>query len=425
MHGIGIKGIGLAPPMIKGRPVPYYQEILRLFGSSLVAYWPLWETSGAVVNDISGNARNGIYETVTLADGISVARKPAPLLPGTSGNANIYSASLAAAFNGAEGTFVFWAKISSAGIWTDRTERWIATIWGGGNNYFRIRRLDTVLNDWRITADCNIGGTYCIFSALISSLEWMCFGMTWSIINARVRFYANGIMPSTSPEQVPGIWSGILDPNYTRLGSAWGGGGWSGWLSDGLIASREASQEEMFDLVKYVDPSNRFTVLGDSISSDQAECWEEIVTNNKGYSISNHYAGGASIMAQMDGQVAASVNDHANIIIIELGTQDDNGGNMIALQAEVEENIAELKVSNPNALICYMNVLPRWTDNGGGTPVDKGNIRTAIAAACTAKGITCWDTFTVPWITAAQTTDGLHPTVAGHVAIAAQVLVRL
>jgi hypothetical protein len=36
----------------------YYQKILSIFGSSLVAYWPLWETSGSVAYDISENLKD-------------------------------------------------------------------------------------------------------------------------------------------------------------------------------------------------------------------------------------------------------------------------------------------------------------------------------------------------------------------------------
>jgi lysophospholipase L1-like esterase len=127
----------------------------------------------------------------------------------------------------------------------------------------------------------------------------------------------------------------------------------------------------------------------------------------------------------MDAQTVSSATDNANVIIIALGVNDNNAGDMTALQAEYAENIAELKVSNPNATIYAMNVLPVWMDGGGGTVSDKGNIRTAIAAACTAQGITCWDTFTTPWITVADTADGVHPTAAGHAKIATEVLARL
>jgi lysophospholipase L1-like esterase len=98
---------------------------------------------------------------------------------------------------------------------------------------------------------------------------------------------------------------------------------------------------------------------------------------------------------------------------------------MMALQAKVESNIATLKSSNPNAVIYYLNVLPSWTDNTGAVAVDKSNIRATISAACAAQGITCWDPYTVPWITAADTVDGTHMVAAGARKIADQVLVLL
>jgi lysophospholipase L1-like esterase len=125
----------------------------------------------------------------------------------------------------------------------------------------------------------------------------------------------------------------------------------------------------------------------------------------------------------MDAQTLASANDDADIIVIALGSNDNNDGNMETLQAEYEENIEELRTLNSRATIYAMNVLPRWTDSSGEVEVDKSNIRTAIAAACAAQGVTCWNAYT--WITAGQTSDGVHPTAEGSAAIAAQVLVRL
>ena len=165
----------------------------------------------------------------------------------------------------------------------------------------------------------------------------------------------------------------------------------------------------------------RIGVLGDSISAGYNR-WPYNVPGT----ILNHAVAGQDVVNNMDAQTVAAASDSAEIIIIALGTNDDgSAGNMAALQAEYEENVAELKVSNAGATIYAMNVLPRWTDVGGGTPVDRSSIRTAIAAACTSQGITCWDTFTTPWIAANETLDGLHPNVVGSAKIAAQVIARL
>jgi lysophospholipase L1-like esterase len=139
----------------------------------------------------------------------------------------------------------------------------------------------------------------------------------------------------------------------------------------------------------------------------------------------NHAAGGATILSHMAGQVSACSADGADVIILALGTNDNNAGDMAALRAAVEAGIDSLKSSNPGAKVCYMNVLPKWTDNTGVTALNETNIRAAIALACTNKDIPCWDTFTIPWINAADTSDGTHPTAAGHAKIAAQVWARL
>jgi hypothetical protein len=193
-------------------------------------------------------------------------------------------------------------------------------------------------------------------------------------------------------------------------------------IRNGLYYAGSGGGADQYDDLEFGNAQTaNVSILGDSISNAVSE-WPYKL---QGYNPVNHSVGGATLISGMDAQVVATASDNANIIIIALGTNDDNAGNMTTLQAEAEENIIELKASNPNAAIYWMNVLPRWTNTGGGTAVDKANIRTAIAAACTAQSITCWDTFTTPWITAAQTSDGLHPTAAGSAAIAAQIIARL
>jgi hypothetical protein len=171
------------------------------------------------------------------------------------------------------------------------------------------------------------------------------------------------------------------------------------------------------------------SVLGESISqATNPATWPHglgISYLSGATNLKDHAASGASIIADLDTQVVAAAGDEATIIILALGVNDNEGGDMAALQAKVETNILALKTSNPTATLYYMNILPQWTDSGGGTPIDNSLKRAAILAACTAKSITCWDTYTTPWITAAQTIDGLHPLALGHSSIVAQILSRL
>lgn len=59
--GLGIAVLGA--PLLGGG---YSDKVRSIFGTSLIAYWPLWETSGSVAYDISGNARNGAYSGITF-----------------------------------------------------------------------------------------------------------------------------------------------------------------------------------------------------------------------------------------------------------------------------------------------------------------------------------------------------------------------
>lgn len=168
-------------------------------------------------------------------------------------------------------------------------------------------------------------------------------------------------------------------------------------------------------------------ILGDSIAAASGG-WPYITSQYKVWSLVNHAVNSMGILVgadNMDVQTLAAANDDADVIILALGANDNNAGDMAALQAEATENILELQASNPRARICYLNVLPCWTDGTGATEQAKDNIRAAITAACAATGITCWDSHTTPWIVVTDTSDGIHPTAAGTLKIAYQVLARL
>jgi hypothetical protein len=140
----------------------------------------------------------------------------------------------------------------------------------------------------------------------------------------------------------------------------------------------------------------------------------------------NHAVAGQMVGPDMEAQRLAAVNDAAHRIVIELGMNNDNAGNMATLQSRYETEVAALKISNPNAEIFCMGVPPAWTDNTGAVELDKENIRTAEKAACVAQGITYVDMYDDPVYAADATTDGKHPTLeVGHPAIEARMLAAM
>jgi len=183
-------------------------------------------------------------------------------------------------------------------------------------------------------------------------------------------------------------------------------------------------------LLDFTTTTTRLGIIGDSIAARIVASgrlnFPAIVAHNYNHgnvNLLNHAVSGQSIIANMDAQVVAAASDAATIFILQLGANDNDAGDMGALQAELEENITELQGTNPAATMYYMGVLPIFS--GIGDPTDKSHIRAAQAAACLATGITYWDTFTDPWIVFADTSDGTHPTQAGQVKIAARILALL
>ena len=407
-----------------GGKLNYYQKIKRMFGSGITEYWPLDEVSGTVARGVI-NGMNGVYSgDVTLAAADSPVEGKAPYFGGTNGKVNIYSAALVAAFNGAEGGFFFWSNILTAAI-TDSILHYCFALKSSAGNQITITKSNNAAGT--IWAGYSAGGVSESPSIASVSDGWVLMGLTWSKTNDRVRLWLNGYQPYAESVGL-GVWADPLAAATSTIGT-YGANYWKGNISNAFLLNREATQEEI-QLLTFSYASKkllRLSILGDSIS-DQVTDWPYPTArqhNDGEVTIFNHAVAGNSIIASLATQVAAAANDNADIIIIHIGTNDDDAGDMGALQAVYEAGIIALKASNSRTTIYAMNVLKRWTNPGGLAEVDKGNIRTAVDAACTAQGITCWDTYTATWIDAADTTDGVHPDVAGIVKVSDEVIALL
>lgn len=159
-------------------------------------------------------------------------------------------------------------------------------------------------------------------------------------------------------------------------------------------------------------------IIGDSITDIQTTtfAWPSNFLQTQ-YTVAPFGVTGHSIVLNLANDAALLTSNGYDKIIITHGTNDNNAGSMATLRTIVDNAISAIKANCPKATIYYMNVLPRWTDAGGGTIVDKSNIRAMIHAACIANNITEIDTFTDPWIAASDTVDGTHPSSAGALKI--------
>lgn len=381
----------------------YVTRAKSVLGSDLVAHYPLWETSGATIADVSGNGYNGANNGTTLANSTSMMGKPVPLF-GTSADIDIYSAGLAAAWPNVRYVGGF-AKLLNSGVLTDAQTRYLFWVQSGSTADRVFLRRSTV--DYQMVSFYVAGGTTESVNIYKAFTDWFHWSITWDYVTDVIIWHINGAEVSRSTGL--GTWGGTIATNAMRIGSAVTNF-WSGWQSNIVVGSKFVSAAEALQLASPINRPIRISLIGDSNTASLASTepkWPEFMSNTSGrhLSFSNRAVGGATILDDMASQVTACASDNSDIIVMQLGQNDNDAGDMSVLQGIVETSIDTLRASNPSAKLKYMIPFPRWTSPTG-TIVAKDNIRNAIRAACTVKGVP-WKN-TNDWFEAADTDDGTH-----------------
>jgi hypothetical protein len=217
---------------------------------SPIAYWPLAEASGTTVLDESGNGRNGVYkaagEPLLGQPGIGDGRT-APLFDGTNDFANVFSASLAAAFSGAEGTVACWCQVANAGVWTDATTRRALYLQADTNN--RVILNKTITNN-QVTGFHIAGGTskQVLFNTT-GPLTWFHLAMTWSKSADQMKFFVNGTQQGATQTGL-GTFVGSLAATTTTIGAAdtVGTAPWAGSLAHAAVWATPLSPTQIASL---------------------------------------------------------------------------------------------------------------------------------------------------------------------------------
>ena len=133
---------------------------------------------------------------------------------------NIYSASLNAQFNGAEGTLLVWDRVSGAGVWTDASQRNLATLQVNATNKINIRR--TAANNTIGFQYVAGGATESQNTGALSNLDYAAYAITWSksaLPTGEVRYYINGVASGATDTGL-GAFVGNLANNTTVIGAS-------------------------------------------------------------------------------------------------------------------------------------------------------------------------------------------------------------
>ena len=230
----------------QGQGAAYWQRVKRLFGANVIGYWPMLDTTGTSAVDRSNGGYNGIYTGATLDQAAAPGGGKCPLFDGTGDNVVVASATvntaLLTAFNGAEGSFIAWARVANAGVWTDAADRRVCRL-HKANNYFNLYKHTT---NNRLHFETSMGGTYKLitYDGAGGNTDWMLLSMTWSKSRDALKAYVNKAQVGSTATGL-GVFAGPLE--YMVLGAITVSPvtSWSGWLAHALILNRPATLEEI------------------------------------------------------------------------------------------------------------------------------------------------------------------------------------
>ncbi len=196
--------------------VEYYERIRRQFEP--IAYWRLNEDTGSLAQDSSGNGFVGAITGATLnqpgiGDGFTSFE-----FDGSADFVNIYSTDLEEVFNTDFGTINLWARVSSAGVWTDSTDRQLLAL-GGNSSDGRII-LSKTSTDNTIRFSYQAGGITETTdnTSLGGTTDWFNLTMTWDTAADEVKYYINGALIAT--RGTLGVWTGAFNSARNVIGAA-------------------------------------------------------------------------------------------------------------------------------------------------------------------------------------------------------------
>jgi lysophospholipase L1-like esterase len=400
----------------------YYQKVKNLFGSSLIAHYSLDEASGVVAIDKSGNGCDGVYTAVSYRN--MFKGMPWCLFSNDTSKLNIYSTTFNSNFDGNTGSISFAFFVPNTEYLTDGVSKYLLRIRVDANNYIYIYKST---NDYLFRIEIMRGGEaeWAYFSVFNTNPNFVT--ISWDAAGYTLfRNGSVGLKPTMTVNTH--TWTGNINTDFAILGAYYKFDPCKPLLASlakVTFTNSSVSLSQHISMCQYskVMPKNniRFTFIGDSIFASYGNMYDLAANYRGGGNIVNNHAIGGSTIADNIGapasdltsQVVEATSDDADIIIINLGTNDNNAGDMMVLKAIIGAGISALKISNPRATIYYMNLLPRWTGTDGLTEVDKANLRMAISEQCAISEIACIDTYTDPWILSTDTDDGLHPGAAG------------
>lgn len=170
----------------------YPATVLSMSQSKMLQYLQLAEISGSTAVDSSNKGNNGALVTPKFVQRFFTNMTPALRFDGTATYINAYSAALAGAFNGDEGTVFLWVRLTDPANWTGTEKVIFSFNAGNANNAISISIAKGGSNQLTFTRVAN-GASKEVVASAQTDLYWMPIAITWSVSSDRLRAYIGGL----------------------------------------------------------------------------------------------------------------------------------------------------------------------------------------------------------------------------------------
>ena len=191
-----------------------------------IAYFPIWSPpDSSVAVDISGYARDGTHDTVSLGQpGFGDGKTSGLYDPAVTSNTDV--SVLAPSINGNAGSICTWARVRNLGVWSDAVLRALFYVQVDAANYIVVRKsgsVGTLISRYRAS-----GTNFQVSQGGYSTVEFFHVAITWDQVTKIVRVFFNGAQVGGNIT-ITKDWTGA--PAVAFIGGAGTSTqNWNGWL---------------------------------------------------------------------------------------------------------------------------------------------------------------------------------------------------
>jgi hypothetical protein len=218
----------------------YQDSVISVAGADMVCYYPLNESSGTDIIDLSGNMSNGTYTGITLEDTTSPSGTLCPLFDGVTSYGSLPTGELYGLLDEDEYSVSCWMKRVNS--WAVTSYLWSFQSDSNTNNGSRLASQTS--GSSVMTALCvrNSVNKFSIQAISGADTDFYHCLFTYSKTNNRLRWYEDGTLKATTTQTAS--WAGVACTTFIIGATISASSKLNGNLSDFCIFNREATAGE-------------------------------------------------------------------------------------------------------------------------------------------------------------------------------------